>query len=283
MGVIQPRLASRFEPTSPTSGSAPGSSAWEGTTAEAQQSSESETSDHILTTSPALPSERPLESHRSLRDFRDQSSNRRPVQAQGQPSSQGAAPYSVDARDEEGAVQTRQDLSPSHLDHLPGEPAHPGNLRFAGSKTLPGLPPEPAVVTPAAPDNPALSRSSGSGRLEHRASSDQIILPGVAERTAPAGDGSGTQSPFLPPRRIAKPGEVVPPAPVTPSVQSASSPLVEPAGKPQAAPVIRVSIGRVEVRAVMAPQAPSPPLRQPRSGPSLSLEDYLKERGGGKR
>jgi len=263
MGGIQPRLASRFEPTSPTGGSA--------------------TSDHILTTSPALPSERPLESHRTLRDSRDQSSNRRPVQAQGQPSSQGAAPYSVDPRDEEGAVQTRQELPPSHLDHLPGAPAHPGNLRFTGSKTLPGLPPEHAVVIPAAPDNPTLSGSSGSGRLEHRASSDQIILPGGAERTAPAEGGSGTQAPFLSPRRIAQPGEAVPPAHVTPSVQAASFSGVEPARKPRAAPVIRVSIGRVEVRAVIAPQAPSPPLRQPRSGPSLSLEDYLKERGGGKR
>jgi hypothetical protein len=43
-----------------------------------------------------------------------------------------------------------------------------------------------------------------------------------------------------------------------------------------APPVIRVSIGRIEVRAVMAPAAkpaPAAPKEQP-----LSLKDYLKER-----
>jgi hypothetical protein len=45
-------------------------------------------------------------------------------------------------------------------------------------------------------------------------------------------------------------------------------------------PIIRVNIGRVEVRAVM-PSAPSaPPKKRARPGPILSLEDYLRERNG---
>ena len=43
-----------------------------------------------------------------------------------------------------------------------------------------------------------------------------------------------------------------------------------------AAPVIQVTIGRVEVRAVMAP--PSPPRPAPR--PRLSLDDYLRQSRG---
>ncbi len=49
-----------------------------------------------------------------------------------------------------------------------------------------------------------------------------------------------------------------------------------------AAPIVRVTIGRVEVRAQF-PSAPSVPVaRRPRP-PALSLEDYLKQRSGGKR
>jgi len=45
------------------------------------------------------------------------------------------------------------------------------------------------------------------------------------------------------------------------------------------APIIRVNIGRIEVRAV-TPAAPSARPPRARSGPMLSLEDYLKQRGG---
>jgi len=56
---------------------------------------------------------------------------------------------------------------------------------------------------------------------------------------------------------------------------AAKAPPAEPA-----APVIRVTIGRVDVRAVSAP-AP-PPRRQAPTGPKLSLEEYLRSRNGRK-
>ena len=49
-----------------------------------------------------------------------------------------------------------------------------------------------------------------------------------------------------------------------------------------AAPVVRVTIGRVEVRAQF-PAAPSAPAMRRSRALTLSLEDYLKQRSGGKR
>lgn len=46
-------------------------------------------------------------------------------------------------------------------------------------------------------------------------------------------------------------------------------------------PTIRVAIGRIEVRAVTPPAARPP--TPARTGPSLSLDDYLKQRNGGQR
>jgi len=51
---------------------------------------------------------------------------------------------------------------------------------------------------------------------------------------------------------------------------------------PSSSPTVRVTIGRIEVRAVMAPAPPSPQRSLP-AAPRLSLEDYLKQRDGGRR
>jgi hypothetical protein len=50
---------------------------------------------------------------------------------------------------------------------------------------------------------------------------------------------------------------------------------------PEPAPTIKVTIGRVDVRAIMTP-APAARPAPARRGPSLSLDDYLKQRGGGR-
>jgi hypothetical protein len=58
------------------------------------------------------------------------------------------------------------------------------------------------------------------------------------------------------------------------------SPTVAPhptSERTSASPHIEVNIGRVEVRAVFAPPSPQ---RKPRSSPSVSLDDYLKQRDG---
>jgi hypothetical protein len=48
---------------------------------------------------------------------------------------------------------------------------------------------------------------------------------------------------------------------------------------PEPAPTIKITIGRVDVRAIMpAAHVPRPAPTRPK--PALSLEDYLKQRGG---
>lgn len=82
-----------------------------------------------------------------------------------------------------------------------------------------------------------------------------------------------------------KPRVVEPRLSPMPKVFEPQSPHVNPAddvGRQDAAPTIRVTIGRVDVRAVAAParearRAPEPPR------PGLTLEDYLRRRGGGSR
>jgi hypothetical protein len=275
--VIQPRLASRFEPSGLISGSLHGGSAWRDNAAEAQLASESTTTAHIMNTAPARRSEHPLESTRPSRGFQDEVSTRRPVQAHGQRTSKDATLPWVDAR-EKNAVQTRQDPFQAQLEHPPDAPSHPGNPRLAGRKTLPDFSPDQAGVMPPMAKNTTQTPASGSGQQNPGTASGQIIQPATAKHASPAEDGSGLESPGRP--QLAK---VAARPQVAPFVQAASAPIVEPASIPPTAPIIRVSIGRVEVRAVMAPQAPLPPRPQVRSGPSLSLEDYLKEREGGKR
>jgi hypothetical protein len=60
--------------------------------------------------------------------------------------------------------------------------------------------------------------------------------------------------------------------------------LVTPVDAPSnAPPVIRVTIGRIEVRAIMAPAAPPQPSSRKTAAGTLSLEEYLKQRSEGKR
>jgi hypothetical protein len=83
-------------------------------------------------------------------------------------------------------------------------------------------------------------------------------------------------TPYTPPATVAAQPHVVPyveravPAPATPGAT------------PEPPPTIQVRIGRVEVRAIMSP-APPPRAKAPRRGPALSLDEYLKQRNGGQR
>ncbi len=80
---------------------------------------------------------------------------------------------------------------------------------------------------------------------------------------------------------------LVPPANTYVQSRRLEAPMAGKRGEAQrsetpAAPTIRVTIGRIDVRAVTpAPPAAPAPMRTQRAMPALSLEDYLKQRNGG--
>ncbi len=72
------------------------------------------------------------------------------------------------------------------------------------------------------------------------------------------------------------------PMPKVFEAQSPHVPAADGAGRDEAAPTIRVTIGRVDVRAVAAPAKEARRAPEPQR-PALTLEDYLRRRGGGSR
>lgn len=60
------------------------------------------------------------------------------------------------------------------------------------------------------------------------------------------------------------------------------NPPTDPLWMPAPLPAVRVSIGRIDVRAVMAP-APAQPKRASQPAPGLSLDEYLQARNRGQR
>ena len=76
-------------------------------------------------------------------------------------------------------------------------------------------------------------------------------------------------------------GRLVPAFPASASTRSRSDERTKTPESPHTAPTIRVTIGRVDVRAIVSPAPPS--AKPPRPKPLLTLEDYLKQRNGGRR
>jgi hypothetical protein len=97
---------------------------------------------------------------------------------------------------------------------------------------------------------------------------NQAIAPTLAETTIAA-----TQPPI--PR---SPTAAVVQPQITPSRQPVIA-TTEPVKPPQPTPTIQVTIGRIEVRAT--PAAPVQPKPRPAS-PAMSLDEYLRQRGGAK-
>lgn len=121
-----------------------------------------------------------------------------------------------------------------------------------------------------APAPPARTASAAIRRMEAEAS-------GVASREEPRSprrtESAFTDDAMAAPRRPGIPRR----APETPAAPRHA--WAAPAAPPEA-PTVRVTIGRVEVKAVLPAQAPR---SAPPSRPELSLDDYLKQRKAGQR
>lgn len=127
--------------------------------------------------------------------------------------------------------------------------------------------------SPTAELPPELSFLQTTNPLVPKASAlpNQPLVPAPAESTAIPGSTS------TPPSSTAA---IVVSTQVTPSVKSVAQNFIEGSDTPQPLPTIQVTIGRIEVRAT-PPPAPSPAKSRPAS-PTMSLEEYLRQRGGGK-
>ncbi|MGW2250054.1 hypothetical protein ACWCXH_07630 [Kitasatospora sp. NPDC001660] len=150
----------------------------------------------------------------------------------------------------------------------------------AGPPAVPERPTEPAAF--------ALPKPRRSGTA---APDDAPDVPRDATRDAPEGVPQGVpEEQHATPAEPRLPDTLTTTAPDPVRARPVPASLVDPLLAPRreraaAAPNVRITIGRVEVRANRQPPAPQPPRRIPGRRPAMSLEDYLRTRseGGGAR
>ena len=108
----------------------------------------------------------------------------------------------------------------------------------------------------------ALTESSPERTRPANANPEALLRPARAAATPPAGDPRGVQR-----------------AAIAPGLRGPQAPHAAP---PREVAPVQVTIGRIEVRAVAAPAA-APARGVVRAAPRLGLEQYLRERHGGRR
>jgi|GEM_PF-2569363 len=189
-----------------------------------------------------------------------------------------------------------RDVTGSSVDASEARPARPRDVRATVKPDQVGdlpvttrLASDASTIRPRAPEINATHHESASTRLraEQRAiepSGESRQLHGDQSRHTPA-DQSATQRrrPVTTHVRPAVAEPVTPPLITTQARQrlASSNDLRANPESPALPPTIRITIGRVEVRALVSPA----PQAKPRAThtPKLSLDDYLRTRNGGNR
>ena len=170
----------------------------------------------------------------------------------------------------------------------PATSSSPGAARPFDAKTAQPSHPDTSILVPVtAGQETAAGPSTPTAKQESLSTLEQIISRAVDERAVLF---DVPQS-----KNITHPESVsdhairssTPAMPVVqPHVTLSREPPVsipsEGTAMPEPAPTIKITIGRVDVRAIM-PAAPAPRPAPTRPSPALSLEDYLKQREGGRR
>lgn len=166
--------------------------------------------------------------------------------------------------------------------------AEPGPMQRDASST------SQRVMTDNVPFSPPLTGDESGKAVFHPI---RTLVDHGQGATLPPVPSSGTVAPLDANGGTSEPEAALAPtpiaSPVTPRMVRSrpNGRLERGSGEPRvaapepSAPTIRVAIGRIEVRAITPP--PTPPPAQPstpvRSGPALSLDEYLKQRNGGQR
>lgn len=192
-----------------------------------------------------------------------------------------------------GQPALAEDDSRSGLFEHP-RPAERSPIAETQRRVAPPLPPPADIEPPLLPPPPPPARGDvdvdrlPATRTDHVAPAGAESAPASGVRRSPEGNPTV-------PATAKHPEDSRPPAAAqstappreAPAIRPAVAVTTEPAPRavpadppPDPAPVVRVTIGRVEVRANFTP----PPGGRPSAGtrpPRLSLEDYLKGRSGG--
>jgi hypothetical protein len=207
------------------------------------------------------------------------------------------------------AARAASDASPHHAAVEPAPPAQPADAppREEPPAASP-RPLEPSRLTASADHaarsstsrpNEAVPRREGVSPIRADAAAATVSLPAPAPERSSAGELAPVPFPRPGPalaEHIAAPPSSMPPAEPAAARRGELAPLrqrdplrdavrrsdpsgarLSIAGPP--APSVRVSIGRVEVRAVFA--SPPSPARRPAAAPTLALDDYLQQREKG--
>lgn len=132
---------------------------------------------------------------------------------------------------------------------------------------------QPSTIESSPPTSPEVTAQPPAGRMAQQESDHKMLTP-------PSPSGGET---YQPPRVTAERNRE---STREPAIQLITTEQIVPSDKTQprasepAEPaVIRVTIGRIEVRATTPPLPAAPRTRPP--GPALTLDDYLKQRNGG--
>jgi len=143
-----------------------------------------------------------------------------------------------------------------------------GSEKIGAEKTFP-VPPPLVVATPPLVAPAPQSLPSQPATI-HTVLTEKIIPANTADHSAPPAKPHAAPSPPVP--AFAPPTVRL----IEPALRSPDSAHSAPAARTEP-PAIRVTIGRVEVRAVVpAAPAPSPAPVAKKSNPVISLDDYLK-------
>jgi len=178
------------------------------------------------------------------------------------------------------AVSPRRIGNALRADEVPDE--H-GTSSGRQASTGPSSRPIPAPSSPFSDESTAAARGAGTrGPAPALMGRAPAITPGEGRASEPVSSRGGVRARGAdsPERGGESPGAARVPAFPVQAERGGSAPGV-PAPESAPAPVVQVTIGRIEVRAVTPPaparQAPA------RTSPSLSLDEYLRRRNGGGR
>ncbi|MEO1208786.1 MAG: hypothetical protein AAFX78_04505 [Cyanobacteria bacterium J06638_20] len=141
---------------------------------------------------------------------------------------------------------------------------------------------EHTVVERIFETEPTAASARMTANTELQASETAIAPPSIPEATPVSHQPPSASSKKMTETELPTPfvpaATTVISTPVTPQIRPAP-PSEPPIEAPPPAPTIQVTIGRIEVRATPSRNAPSAKPRQPSS--VMSLEDYLRQQGGG--